>query len=570
MRILPVTLAATLLLAAQAPDSAQACGGFFCSQSPVDQNAERIVFAVNDDGTTDMIVQIAYAGSSEDFAWLLPLTEVPDPDKLATFPDAAISALDVGTEPRFHMHPECGWGWPEATTAVAGGFDDDSADSEEPGGVSVYIRQVVGDYDVAVIGSDDAEATSEWLKENHYRITEPMNDFIKLYTAEKLKFLALKLVDEADVSDIVPFRLRLPGDSPSIPLRLTSIASMPEMSILAWVFADQRFEPAGMAREVEVDTDKLRWGGYPDWTNWKKLVAEAVDQADGRGWVVEQAGPLDGLREAVTSQDLDPEDPNYEAQMALTELLAGRSYMTRLHTRLSPEEMTYDPIFKKSAKDDVSRDWELPYVEELCDDDYENDELDPCDFNPCGAYGLCSPLEATDEQPAMAACACVPGFTARSLPSADAFEPVQVACIDERLSFLNPGDADALGNKLADPCVGYDCGENGRCVSMNMAPTCECDQGYVAGPTRQGDSTLRCVKPTKSIPQSFYTKKRPERQLPAGREVEVPEAPEVQVVTIRESSGCSLGGSTSASGGLSTAALFGLWWGVRRRRGAKG
>ena len=564
MRLLSATLAAALLLAAQTPGLAKACGGFFCSQSPVDQNAERIIFAINDDGTTDMIVQIAYAGSSDDFAWLVPLVNVPDKDKLDTFPDLAISALDNGTQPIFRMHPDCQQ-WFQAEAAAGGGAPSsvDRATDDADGGVSVYIREIVGPYDVAVVGSDDAEATSAWLKKNEYRITDPMNDFVKLYTKEGMKFLALKLNDKADVSEITPFRMRLPGDSPSIPLRLTSIAAMPEMSIIAWVFANQRYEPAGAAREVEVDSDKLRWGGYPEWTNWKKLIAEAVDAVDGKGWVVEQAGASDGLADAISAQDLDPSDPRFEAQEALSALLAGRSYMTRLHTRLSPEEMTYDPIFKKSLKEDVSAEKQLPYVEELCDDDWENDPPpDPCDFNPCGAFGLCRSIEGEEGQAPLAACACVAGFTARTLPGGDEYQPSQVACIDKRLSFLNPGDADAAGNKLGDPCVGYDCGEHGRCVSMNMTPTCECDHGYVAGPTREKTGALSCVQPTKVVPSTFYKKRPPSRELPAGREV--------TVVYVRESGGCSLGGETSqANRAMGLAALFAVLCGVRRRRARK-
>lgn len=33
------------------PGSALACGGLFCQNSPVDQNAERIIFTDNGDGT---------------------------------------------------------------------------------------------------------------------------------------------------------------------------------------------------------------------------------------------------------------------------------------------------------------------------------------------------------------------------------------------------------------------------------------------------------------------------------------------------------------------------------------
>ena len=91
-----VILGLALAAAVQAP-TAQACGGFFCSSTPVDQNAERVVFKVRGDGRTDMIVQITYQGKAEDFAWLLPLAEPPKESDLGIFPQRALTALDAHT-----------------------------------------------------------------------------------------------------------------------------------------------------------------------------------------------------------------------------------------------------------------------------------------------------------------------------------------------------------------------------------------------------------------------------------------------------------------------------------------
>jgi hypothetical protein len=63
------TLAATALFAAAGAVCARpalACGGFFCSQQqPVNQAAERIIFADNGDGTVTAVIQILYQGPSE-------------------------------------------------------------------------------------------------------------------------------------------------------------------------------------------------------------------------------------------------------------------------------------------------------------------------------------------------------------------------------------------------------------------------------------------------------------------------------------------------------------------------
>lgn len=109
-------VAATAATAATlaAPQPAEACGGFFCGNQPVDQQAERILFAVDSTAmTTTMVVEIKYTGSAPDFAWVLPLGAVPDADSLDTFPQAAITALDANTGPVFNFpdDPECYAAW---------------------------------------------------------------------------------------------------------------------------------------------------------------------------------------------------------------------------------------------------------------------------------------------------------------------------------------------------------------------------------------------------------------------------------------------------------------------------
>ena len=64
-----------------APSPATACGGFFCSNSPVDQNAERILFEVHEPpvGVT-AVVEISYTGDPDAFSWIVPVPETPTLD----------------------------------------------------------------------------------------------------------------------------------------------------------------------------------------------------------------------------------------------------------------------------------------------------------------------------------------------------------------------------------------------------------------------------------------------------------------------------------------------------------
>lgn len=85
---------------------AQASGGLFHGREPVAQTAERILFEVGPDSVT-MTTQSSYDGSAQDFAWILPLSAVPDVNSLAVFPQAALNALDSVSTPTFTASPEC-------------------------------------------------------------------------------------------------------------------------------------------------------------------------------------------------------------------------------------------------------------------------------------------------------------------------------------------------------------------------------------------------------------------------------------------------------------------------------
>src|SRR5688572_12793388 len=100
MRSLSLAFSAVGLAALLDSSPASACGGFFCGAQPVDQTAERILFEVGPDSVT-MTTQISFSGRAEDFAWVLPLRDVPEPSSLAVFSQRALVALDAQSGPTF-------------------------------------------------------------------------------------------------------------------------------------------------------------------------------------------------------------------------------------------------------------------------------------------------------------------------------------------------------------------------------------------------------------------------------------------------------------------------------------
>ena len=170
-----LAIAMAFTIGVLAVEPAQACGGFFCQNSPIDQNAERIIFTQNGDGTVSALIQIQYTGSAPDFSWILPLPEAIGPEAIEVPEDAmaAFAELEVATDPVFIAppRPSCAVQPPIALAASA--FVDSS--------VEVFASGEVGPYGFDVVGSEDPDALISWLRDNEYRVTRSRRDCVTAY-----------------------------------------------------------------------------------------------------------------------------------------------------------------------------------------------------------------------------------------------------------------------------------------------------------------------------------------------------------------------------------------------------
>lgn len=505
--ILTACAAAAGLLA---PSLAAACGGFFCSASPVDQQAERIIFVQKDTTTVESYVEILYQGAPEDFAWVVPVPAVPELD---VWNGAAFNALDLATQPQF----EIPWGCfaPEAADADAGGGRAPGEDD-----VQVLAQERVGPFDTATITSDDPRALVDWLRRNGYRIVPAMEPFIALYTREQLKFLAMKLAPGEDTAAIQPIKMTYRASGPSVPLRLTAVAAQLEMGVKVWILADRRYGPLNVF-PVEIDDADLRFDPWTWQTNYTALVARAVDAVGGHGFVTELAQPTAPLAQTIR-ESFVPDWAGEEAVQArdqLAELIASKPYITRLYTRVSPEEMDVDPIFGPVEGGDVSNRRIVPMPEEQDQCNWGGPAEaadDACAFAACGAGGRCAAVEDANLG-ATVGCACADGTVARAAVDSTTRGGVTVSCGDARLNFTDPTALDPNDPlAFADPCQGNPCGANGHCLSLNGFQSCLCDAGYVAVGRidPEGMAFATCAAPIEPITVVDITLREPNLPYP--------------------------------------------------------
>ncbi len=304
---------------------AAACGGFFCTTIPVDQNAERIIFTENGDGTISAYIQIEYTGAAPDFSWILPLPTPITADDIEV-PEAGMDMFDeleVATNVRIIPPP-----FPECAERVLAAAVVEEAD----GGVEVFAAGEVGPFGFDVVGSEDPEALIDWLRQHNYRVTVDMEPLIDVYVAEEFVFLAMRLLPDKESTDIEPVKVTYRSNTPMIPLRLTAVAANPDMAVMVWFFGPSPVRPTNYAHMEIADEDIVffDFGGH----NYRQLMGQTADQFNGQAFITEYARPTSALSFA---------HPELQA------LTAKHRFLTRLNTVISPEEMTVDPEFTYDA-----------------------------------------------------------------------------------------------------------------------------------------------------------------------------------------------------------------------------
>ena len=310
-------LAGATFAAPLQPETAQACGGFFCSQNaPVNQAAERIIFADNEDGTVTAIIQIMYEGPSESFSWLLPITSVPEEGDLGVASDIAFQNLQNATNPQYtlttRVEGQCktfgdgtsGFGVNGGVTG-GGGFADAGVATGglNGGGVTVEASGVVGAFEWTVLSFDQslpdvAEVATVWLEDNGYDVGEGAPGLIRPYLEDGLNLLALRLTKGADTGSIRPLRITYPAEQPMIPIKLTAVAANEDMGVMAWLLSKARAVPQNYL-SLELNEARINW--FNASASYGDVVNAAADEAGGHGFVTEYADETGNLSQTVWS-----------------------------------------------------------------------------------------------------------------------------------------------------------------------------------------------------------------------------------------------------------------------------
>jgi uncharacterized protein (TIGR03382 family) len=522
MRALALALATSFagaaVLLTDVPTAA-ACG---CLSPPavsegefaVNQQSEQIIFEV-EPGWVTAHVLIKYAGDPASFAWIVPVPEVPE---LGISPASAFGILDQLTAPivevasedicpvsnwacAYHPAPSCGLFGDHDSGGGFGAADAGAGTGSTPP-VDIIDQQIVGDYQTVTFRANEAAAATQWLRDNGFVVNQTTSIYMESYVQQNMVFVAAKLIPGAGSRAIKPLRMRYRAAYPMVPLILTAVAAEPHLTVTSFIYSNKLFGPLGHPT-VKVQPDQIARDGSGR-INYPMVLARAIDDAGGDGFVIEYGGsPVqpsfgetgqccsdewdfcrvanDGQCQCPTSEidaaDCQGQDDLADGVRLIDSLAKTYTHLTRITTRVSAEEMTFDPQFAPvfdALPGRLTLQTSQPSLERCANQVIDKQAfaaltaVQQCATTYCGGGGRCVTTASG------AACECDTGFVAQRFTDLDG-QP-SVTCIPR----TPPVDLRANGEQLPDACVNVSCG-NGSCVDRNGVAVCQCNPGTAAG-----------------------------------------------------------------------------------------
>lgn len=148
-----------------------------------------IVFNGSDESNTasqDLVLKIQVEGEAEKFAWIIPFPNEPKITKQS--PKLFKELYDYVEKRNLRSKPK-GLGSFFGNKAAAGG------DSEQK--VEVISRQIVGEFDTAIVRENAEGGLNPWLEKEGYETLKNAEDIIGFYRKKKYVFACIKVSSEA-------------------------------------------------------------------------------------------------------------------------------------------------------------------------------------------------------------------------------------------------------------------------------------------------------------------------------------------------------------------------------------
>ncbi len=238
------------------------------------------------EGREALLLQTAYHGPAQDFAWVVPVPSEPAAEDVFEAPTRLVDAVLSATRPRVVTTIN-----EEATvTQGLGGTLGGSGGGLGAAAVTVHRRMAVGIYDVAILSATREDALTDWLNKHGYAVPPGSDGVLNSCVARQWFFVAVKLLPKAAgghrvLSDVEPIGIRFDTDRLVYPLTVSRLSSRQRTALLLIALTDG-FVSCDQLSEIDLPLHQPLAPG----TSYAGVRRQAAETASP-GLICEYRGP---------------------------------------------------------------------------------------------------------------------------------------------------------------------------------------------------------------------------------------------------------------------------------------
>lgn len=207
-----------------------------------------------------LILQVKYSGTAEDFAWVVPLPDLPAESGITTESDSIFVKLHEMTQPRLFVRPA-----KSLDNRYYGGGGDPSFQEVTVPGVQIWEEITAGPYEVTILTGSSSLALLDYLQSNGLDLPAGADATVDFYIQKGWYFAAIKvhLAQTAQTTNasyqagLPAIKMAFPTDKPVFPLRISNLTSAEDNEIELYVVASHRMACEGY-HTVSMDRDEVQ------------------------------------------------------------------------------------------------------------------------------------------------------------------------------------------------------------------------------------------------------------------------------------------------------------------------
>lgn len=313
-----------------------------------------------------------YQGEVQDFAMVVPVPVVLQPDQVQVAEPTMIERLDAFSAPRLveYFDPDpCA---PEFETwrrmpmaAAPSAQDSAKATSNQALGVTIESQFTVGEYDILILSARESHGLARWLNQNGYRLPSGANQLLQPYIRQGLKFFVAKVnlqeYESSGYQSLRPLQIRYESPRFMLPIRLGMMNAQPgqqqpTQDLIVYILLPEGQAEVSNYRTVKIPSDaEIPLFVEDEFSDFYKAMFSKTYEREGKNIaLLEYAWDMAGC-DPCSAEPLTPDELRQAGVFWLSNspepLEWARPvsvFLTRLHVRYSRDRFPEDLMFQQT------------------------------------------------------------------------------------------------------------------------------------------------------------------------------------------------------------------------------